>query len=57
VAATGIPTPQENHAVLMCRFARTCVLRVAELTKKLECILGPGTGELAMRVGLHSGRT
>jgi len=39
----------------MCRFARTCVVKVNNLTKTLESQLGPGTGELAMRVGLHSG--
>ena len=55
VAATGIPMPQENHVVLMVRFARTCVLRVSELTKRLESQLGPGTGELSMRFGIHSG--
>jgi Adenylate and Guanylate cyclase catalytic domain len=39
----------------MARFARTCIVRISELTKHLESKLGPGTGELAMRVGIHSG--
>ena len=29
--------------------------KVALLTKKLEVSLGPGTGDLRMRFGLHSG--
>lgn len=55
VAATGIPDPQENHAEIMVRFARSCLLRIDLLTKELESQLGPGTAELAMRFGIHSG--
>jgi len=55
VAATGLPEPQADHAVIMARFAKTCLLRVNNLTKMLETQLGPGTGELAMRFGIHSG--
>ena len=39
----------------MARFARDCMQKMNQLTKKLEVILGPDTTDLAMRFGLHSG--
>lgn len=39
----------------MARVARECVVKTHELTRKLELTLGPGTSELTVRVGLHSG--
>ena len=39
----------------MARFARDCLYRFSILTKQLETSLGPGTGDLGLRVGLHSG--
>ena len=39
----------------MARFARDCVVKTNELTRTLECRLGPDTADLGMRVGLHSG--
>jgi class 3 adenylate cyclase/HD-GYP domain-containing protein (c-di-GMP phosphodiesterase class II) len=55
VAATGIPDPRDDHAVLMARFAKTCLQRINELSVTLESALGPGTGDLTMRIGIHSG--
>jgi class 3 adenylate cyclase len=55
VAVTGVPEPQKDHAVIMCRFARDMMNSCRSLTKKLETTLGPDTGELDMRIGLHSG--
>jgi class 3 adenylate cyclase len=55
VAATGIPDPQDNHAEIMVRFARSCMIKIHELTRQLEAQLGPGTADLAMRFGIHSG--
>jgi class 3 adenylate cyclase len=55
VAATGLPDPMEDHAVAMAKFANECMYKMNELTKKLELVLGPGTAELRMRFGLHSG--
>jgi hypothetical protein len=55
VAVTGLPEPQKDHAVIMARFARECLYKVQYLTKRLEVVLGPDTGDLAMRIGLHSG--
>jgi class 3 adenylate cyclase len=39
----------------MSLFASECLRRFEVLSKQLETILGPGTGSLALRVGLHSG--
>ena len=55
VAVTGLPDPQPDHAVRMTKFARECQQKVSVLTSKLEVTLGPGTGDLRMRFGLHSG--
>ena len=39
----------------MARFARDCRSRMNELTKRLEVDLGPDTGDLKLRIGMHSG--
>ena len=39
----------------MCKFARECQSQFSVLVRQLEVILGPDTGDLAIRVGLHSG--
>jgi hypothetical protein len=39
----------------MARFAYECVQQMSELTKELETLLGPGTSDLVLRIGLHSG--
>ena len=55
VAVAGLPEPQEKHALIMARFAHDCSLSMTKVTKELEVTLGPDTGELSMRFGLHSG--
>jgi Adenylate and Guanylate cyclase catalytic domain len=55
VAVGGLPEPMKDHAVTMCRFARDCRIKVNELTNNLESTLGPGTADLRLRIGLHSG--
>jgi hypothetical protein len=40
---------------VMTRFAHECLNRMSKLTKKLEVTLGPSTGDLKGRCGLHSG--
>ncbi len=55
VAVCGLPTPRKDHAVVMARFARDCLTKMNDLTKKLELQLGPDTADLSIRVGLHSG--
>lgn len=49
VAVTGLPDPQDNHAVIMARFAGECLAKMNQLTAELEASLGPDTGDLAMR--------
>jgi class 3 adenylate cyclase len=39
----------------MARFAYQCQLKMAEVTNNLELQLGPGTSDLVLRIGLHSG--
>jgi hypothetical protein len=55
VAVAGLPEPRKDHAVVMARFARDAMEKMHELTQKLEVTLGPDTGDLSMRIGLHSG--
>jgi class 3 adenylate cyclase len=55
IAVTGLPDPQPGHAVIMCKLAGECRLKLMEVTRMLEVTLGPDTGELGMRFGLHSG--
>ena len=55
VAVAGLPDPRKDHAVAMCRFATDCLEQMRVLVRRLEVILGPDTGDLALRVGLHSG--
>jgi class 3 adenylate cyclase len=55
VACAGLPVARDDHAVAAARFAADCLRKFQELTKKLEGELGPGTSNLGLRVGLHSG--
>eukprot|EP00977_Amphora_coffeiformis_P011362 scaffold2742_cov167-Amphora_coffeaeformis.AAC.12 len=43
VAVTGIPDPRTDHALLMTRFARQILAKFAEVTRKLDVLLGPDT--------------
>ncbi|CAJ1930905.1 unnamed protein product [Cylindrotheca closterium] len=56
VAVAGLPEPNEAHAVAACKFARHCVVKMNEMTAKLEVTLGPDTADLQLRVGIHSGQ-
>jgi class 3 adenylate cyclase len=55
VAVAGLPDPQEDHAVIMTKFATDCISKMGQLTSELAEALGADTAELALRVGLHSG--
>jgi class 3 adenylate cyclase len=55
VAVCGLPTPRTDHAVVMTRFACMCLEKMRALVSRLEVTLGPSTGELEARCGLHSG--
>jgi class 3 adenylate cyclase len=55
LAVCGLPDPRKDHAVVMARFARDCITEHIAMSKQLELTLGPETGDLRIRVGLHSG--
>ncbi|CAB9516323.1 Receptor-type guanylate cyclase gcy [Seminavis robusta] len=55
VAVCGLPVPRPDHAIAMAYFANDCLRKMITLTKKLEITLGPDTGDLSLRIGLHSG--
>ena len=43
------------HALIMAKFAFECRVKLDKVTRSLEVLLGPDTGDLSMRFGLHSG--
>ena len=55
MAVTGLPDAQADHAVRMVRFSRACMQASLQEINRLEVMLGPGTGTLRMRCGIHSG--
>mmetsp|Transcript_24964 Transcript_24964/g.58576 ORF Transcript_24964/g.58576 Transcript_24964/m.58576 type:complete len:1202 (+) Transcript_24964:64-3669(+) len=55
VAVSGLPDPRSDHAIVMSKFARDCREQFNELCSSLENTLGPETGDLHLRIGLHSG--
>jgi class 3 adenylate cyclase len=55
VAVTGLPEPRKDHAVVMVKFARDCRTQFNVLCSILESSLGPETGDLLLRIGVHSG--
>lgn len=55
MAVAGLPEPDENHAITMARFAYQCIIKMKTITEDLESVLGPGTSDLGIRVGFHSG--
>jgi len=57
VAVTGLPKPQQNHAVIMVKFAREVLEKFDQITQDLVESLGEDTANLGMRVGLHTGST
>ena len=40
MAATGLPDPQPNHALIMSRFAWDCLRKMDQMTQALEITLG-----------------
>lgn len=56
LAVTGVPRPQEKHALIMARFATECMAKMDSLVRtRLVGLLGPETANLKLRVGIHSG--
>lgn len=46
VAVTGLPEPQNDHAEIMAKFARSCMFKMLQIVRVLEKHLGPDTGKL-----------
>lgn len=55
VAVSGLPEPRADHAMIMSKFANDIMAKMRTLTRELEATLGPDTGDLVLRIGLHSG--
>jgi class 3 adenylate cyclase len=55
VAVSGLPEPRADHAMVMSKFSSDIMNVMRTLTRDLETTLGPDTGDLALRIGLHSG--
>ncbi|CAB9531333.1 Receptor-type guanylate cyclase gcy [Seminavis robusta] len=55
VAVTGLPEAQPDHALIMTKFAQTCMRKIHPVLVSLAPTLGEDTLNLEMRVGLHSG--
>lgn len=55
VGVVGVPEPIDHHSVIAVQFAKDCIFRMRRVTRQLEVELGPDTGELGIRVGIHSG--
>jgi class 3 adenylate cyclase len=53
----GLPKPRRNHAVVMAKYAQEILQAMKVATTELDNVLGPGTAELAIRIGLNSGPT
>lgn len=49
MAVTGVPDVQPKHALIMARFAADCIAKTIQVTRELEPLLGPGTGDLQIR--------
>ena len=40
VAAAGVPDPRDDHAIVIARFARDCLMKMQEVVNMLEFSLG-----------------
>ena len=56
MASCGVTRKNARHVVAMARFARAALNKFNELvSSELAISLGPDTGDLGMRFGIHSG--
>ena len=56
LAITGVPKPQNDHVVVMTKFAIDCLEKMDHLVHSSALQeLGSDTSELKLRVGIHSG--
>jgi len=54
-AVVGVPYAKKNHASVMCKFAKDCLMKMKSTTHELTHILGADTAALGLRVGINSG--
>jgi hypothetical protein len=54
LSVSGLPEPRRDHAIVMARYAKEIICEMAVIATELETQLGPGTGSLAIRVGVSS---
>jgi Adenylate and Guanylate cyclase catalytic domain len=58
LAYSGVPNPDEKHALTMVRFAQDIMSRMNILVQaQLASALGEDTLKLQLRVGIHSGES
>jgi hypothetical protein len=50
----GLPEPRYDHAVVMVKFAKQIITKMAIVTSELETFLGPGTSSLTVRAGVSN---
>jgi hypothetical protein len=43
-----LPDPQEDHAVIMTKFASDCLFKMGQLTMELAHVMGADTAKLAL---------
>jgi len=55
MAVTGLPKANRQHAMLMCQFSREALKKFYDIIHNLEEVLGAGTNQLGLRVGINSG--
>lgn len=55
VAGAGLPEERNDHAIACCQFAHECRAALRTLVRTLETRFGADTGDLSIRVGVHSG--
>ncbi|CAB9525722.1 Receptor-type guanylate cyclase gcy [Seminavis robusta] len=55
IAVTGLPEAQPEHALIMTKFAQTCMRKFHPVLVSLSPTLGDDTLNVQMRVGMHSG--
>ena len=54
VAVAGLPTPRDDHAVAMTRFATASLKSFERVMRQMEIRLGPDCSDLSLRIGIHS---
>jgi len=56
VAVAGVPEDCDDHALAVARFSRDIMHKMRSIVRRLEILLGPGTADLQLRIGINSGQ-